>query len=376
MKVNSLLVASLATLGLVACQEQPNTVNISGVVSADAELNGSYVYLYTAGQEEMELRDSALIQNNKFAFAPYKEVDIERSAELKIGRSYRTPFILEAGAVFVDMEAEFGSGTPLNDQASAFSREGEAEFNAFTARYDSIQSTLAPEVLHQEETPAELATVQREFAEWYRTTLRKGLEANGNNAFGASLLGDVISGFVSGLFDLSNEDLETYISLVSPSVLDKSPKLKRQIATLKAASERAVGKSYADIEGTNEHGETVALSQYIPQSKLTILDFWASWCGPCRRAMPELQAIQKAYSDKGVQIVGIAVWDEIENIRTAQEELGITWPQIYSKDQATGLYGVMSIPQIMVINSEGIIVARDLRGEEAIKAVLDRELAK
>ena len=108
---------------------------------------------------------------------------------------------------------------------------------------------------------------------------------------------------------------------------------------------------------------------------ITIVDFWASWCGPCRREIGHLKQVRDAYSDKGLVILGAAVWDEMEDHRKAMKDLEITWPQIVNKNEATELYGIQGIPQIILFDPEGKIVARDLRGK-AIDNKLNEILSK
>ena len=92
---------------------------------------------------------------------------------------------------------------------------------------------------------------------------------------------------------------------------------------------------------------------------------WASWCGPCKREIPNLAKLHNLYKDKGLTVLGIYVWDKIENLAPAMEAEKITWPQIIdSNETATKLYGVQGIPCIMLIGPDGKILDRtNLRGD-------------
>ena len=101
-----------------------------------------------------------------------------------------------------------------------------------------------------------------------------------------------------------------------------------------------------------------------------LIDFWASWCGPCRREIPLLVEIDKNYADKGVQVVGINVWDKKDAALKAVEQMGIKYPVIYTEDNtATDDYGVSGIPQILLIGPDGTILKRNLRGDDITKAI-------
>ena len=126
--------------------------------------------------------------------------------------------------------------------------------------------------------------------------------------------------------------------------------------------------------GSDEHANR-KLSQYAGQGHYTLVDFWASWCGPCRRAMPGLKKIYETYHKDGLEIVGIAVWDQWADHLKAVESLALPWPQIFSP-KATDFYGVTGIPHIMLIDPQGKIIARSLHGEEDITKLLESEKSK
>ena len=104
-----------------------------------------------------------------------------------------------------------------------------------------------------------------------------------------------------------------------------------------------------------------------------LVDFWASWCGPCRREIAHLKKVRDAYTDKGLVILGAVVWDKMEDHLQAMKDLEITWPQIFNDKDATDLYGIAGIPQLILFDPSGKIVARDLRGEQ-VNAQLDEIL--
>lgn len=130
------------------------------------------------------------------------------------------------------------------------------------------------------------------------------------------------------------------------------------------------GQPYKDVVVEFE-GKTSKLSDFVGgENKLTLVDFWASWCRPCRDEIPNLKAIWEKYHDKGVMVVGIASWDKPEDTKQAIEELGIKYPQIINAQTiGTDAYGIVGIPQIILIDHNGKILAVDLRGSEIEKAI-------
>lgn len=109
-------------------------------------------------------------------------------------------------------------------------------------------------------------------------------------------------------------------------------------------------------------------TEVLQSDKTVLLDFWASWCGPCRREMPNLVEAYKKYRNKGFEIVGVSLDRDAEAWKNGIEKLDITWPQMsdlkYWDCEGAKLYAVSSIPHTVLIDGEGIILARSLHGEE------------
>jgi thiol-disulfide isomerase/thioredoxin len=129
---------------------------------------------------------------------------------------------------------------------------------------------------------------------------------------------------------------------------------------------------FTDFTVTTSDGKTVKLSDYVGKDDYVLVDFWASWCGPCMREMPGLKEIYGKYNGKGLQIVGVAVWDAPDDTRKAVEAQQLPWTIIDNAQCIpTDLYGIMGIPHIIMFAPDGTIAFRGLTGNELHKAVDD-----
>lgn len=125
-----------------------------------------------------------------------------------------------------------------------------------------------------------------------------------------------------------------------------------------------VGEPYTDFTAYTNSGEAVALSSLVGQKDYLLIDFWASWCGPCRRSMPELKALITKFGDK-LTIVGVSVDEDAEAWQKAVADLGLTWTQLRdTNDEGSKKYGITSIPHTVLISRDGTILAHNPEHEQ------------
>jgi thiol-disulfide isomerase/thioredoxin len=130
------------------------------------------------------------------------------------------------------------------------------------------------------------------------------------------------------------------------------------------------GAMFTDFTVTQPDGQDVSLSDYVGKGKYVLVDFWASWCGPCRRAMPLIKALYEEYNPKGLDVLGVLVWDEVEDSKKAIEEEKAPWPQILNTQRvATDLYAINGIPHLIFFAPDGTILKRGLPDDELINFV-------
>ncbi|WP_262245125.1 TlpA disulfide reductase family protein [Parapedobacter soli] len=127
------------------------------------------------------------------------------------------------------------------------------------------------------------------------------------------------------------------------------------------------GKKAPDFTSTAPDGSTVRFSDHLGKGYV-LLDFWAAWCGPCRRENPNVVAAYQQYKDKGFTVFGVSLDKTKAAWLKAIEADGLTWPHVseltFWDSKAAAIYGVRAIPSNFLIGPDGTIVARNLRGEE------------
>lgn len=143
------------------------------------------------------------------------------------------------------------------------------------------------------------------------------------------------------------------------------------VAIRKAENSVQVGKKYKDLQLTDIEGNQVKLSNVVTENKYVMLEFWASWCGPCRAEIPNLKKAYERFHDKGFEIVAVTKDKKRSDWEKASEDEAFTWYNTWQEggsDAACKTYGISGVPSSYLIDSTGTIIASlwALRGEKLI----------
>lgn len=167
---------------------------------------------------------------------------------------------------------------------------------------------------------------------------------------------------------------EEFIELYEQSgkIIQQDPGISGYYEYLKALPESE--KVLTLLENDEVVIEDGAFEDYVGAGKYTLVDFWASWCGPCKKEAPNVVAVYEKYRDKGLVVIGVPVNDSQEAMVQALKDLGIHYPQVLDpSNTAVDKYHIDGIPHIILFDPEGNIVANDIREaqiEEAVSKVL------
>ena len=359
-RIAYLLVAG--SMVLTACNNEP-AYKISGTIENVAD--GETVYLQEMQGRDMVILDSAIVKNGTFTFKGRQDSTVYRYITYQPQELWADLF-LENGNILVKLgEESQATGTPNNDIYQGFKDKFVTYNQEMGELYQKARtdSTLTNE--QREELMKQIETKDAEAMDLVYNTIA----ANIANPVGIYLLPNYAAAF----------DLEKQAALADqiPAEYKSNERIARLISNIEVAKKTAVGQKYIDFAMNDPKGKEVKLSDFIGKNKYTLVDFWASWCGPCKKEMPNVVAAYKEYNKKGFGIVGVSLDNDGDKWKEAIKTWGMTWPQMSDLKgwncEGAAIYGVRSIPATVLIDQEGNIIARNLRGD-AIKEKLSELL--
>jgi peroxiredoxin len=153
--------------------------------------------------------------------------------------------------------------------------------------------------------------------------------------------------------------------------------VKKQEEAKKIQAALAEGSKFPDFSEKDTAGKPLSIANY--KGKVVLLDFWATWCGPCVHELPNVIKTYDAYHKQGFEIIGISLDKDQEKLASFTKEKSMTWVQYFDglvwQNKLAAKYGITSIPATFLLDGQGTIIGKDLRGEDLDKAVA-KALAK
>ena len=336
-------------LMLASCESQPS-YKITG--NAPLLLDSTIVYLQRAQGRSLVKLDSTMIINGQFSFSGRQDTAIHRYVSaVSEGIRYRTDFFLENGTIALTLDKECCvTGTPSNDAYQAFKQE----YNILKKEQKELYNTRVETDEEKKDLMRKINATHVNLAE----TVKKHVNLNATTGVGAYLFAEYI--------DFLTEEQQKEILAKMPEVFKNDRKISKIIKHIEILDKTAVGQKFTDFAMPDPQGKMVKLSDIVAKNKYTLVDFWASWCGPCRAEMPHVIEAYNKYNKKGFGIVGVSLDSEAGNWTNAIKEWKMPWIHISDlksfECEGAALYGINSIPSTILIAQDGTIVARTLRG--------------
>lgn len=381
-KVLSLLILALT---IVSCKSEPksdlapNTYQVNA--TAKGIYNGMRAYIKHVDINRKEITiDTAIVMNEAFSFDG--EV---KSPSLKVisidGIKQNLPFVLEAGTINIDINKEniYDSkieGPQNNQEYQTYL----TEYKNKTKTIDVVAAQLrAAKADNNKELHQELYTKRKNMITELNEYAFDFIKERPNSQFSLILLESIMVG--------KNQNIEKFKESVNTlsSVINQSPENKligRKIESFIYMNESKarvnIGKVAPDFSAPTPDGKQLALNDI--KGKATIIDFWASWCRPCRVENPNVVKVYEKYHDKGLEIISVSLDKKGQKDRwlKAIEDDNLQWHHVsnlkYWNEPVAKMYNVSSIPATFILDAEGKIVAKKLRGkalEDKIAELLD-----
>ncbi len=355
---------SALVVGLAACQS--NSFKIDGTVEGLSD--GDTLFVTQDLQTGMP-SDTIIVKDGKFSFSGTVDSTALSMVYSALRNEINAPFFMEPGTVTVHLSEKPGasrvSGTLCNDKWQELNDSVIVIGKEINRIAEHIYSNNIP----AEEQEKGMQTIEK-LNQRFAALILKTAEKNIDNEFGYFLLTYYPEEYI---------DKASRLRLINKMDDDMRQRtaIRQMEQQLTNAAKTAEGATIKDFSMNDLDGNTISLLDEVKKHKLTIIDFWASWCAPCRQEMPNLIKLYENYQEKGLGIIGVSLDSDRDAWTKSTSALGIKWPQMSDlkgwENEMAVYFQVTSIPHTVVVDNSGKILRCGLRGIQ-LEEFVDEQL--
>ena len=332
---------------------QQQSFTVSGTCPADVQK----LYLVDIANRYAPI-DSVEVKDGKFSLTKTYNKD----AFLGIGTGPYCLFVNDGTPVSVDIKSSVVKGSALNMKLNVYDRHVDslnAEAQKLVEPFMQAQRENKPQAEIQAMVPViqqKLVPLQEELNNYCKRIISE----NPDNVIPAAFIDNVI-------YEYELDELKALLDPKFPYANHPMAARVKDYVAKEEAKQAIIGKQFIDIEENDIDGNPHKLSEYVGKGNYVLIDFWATWCGPCMAEMPNVKANYDKYHPKGFNIVGLSFDRNKESWVKIIKEKELNWVHLsdlkYWQTIAATTYGINAIPSSLLVDPTGKVIARDLRGE-------------
>ncbi len=244
-----------------------------------------------------------------------------------------------------------------------------------TAELKALVGKIRSEVADGKTNQIDLAGDLKQFDDLLAAHQGEKTDAVANIVYMKAMLYDQILNDPAKAAELIKQLKVDFQGTAFVAALEQREAVQKEAEKIQAAL--TVGASFPDFDEKDANGKPLSIANY--KGKVVLVDFWATWCPPCRAELPNVLAAYRKYHDQGFEIIGISLDQDQAKLASFTKAMNMTWPQYFDgqgwSNKLAVKYGIQSIPATFLLDGNGKIIARDLRGE-ALEAAVAKALGK